>query len=255
MRKIWIILAGILVVGVGLVVATQLPKAPAADESETIKNTVVEFGTKLKNVSLLADQEVVAADMDTHYAAYVSPDLLTLWKNGAESRLGRHTSSPWPDRIEVVEVVAEQDATYTVEGNIIEITNADDPLHGVFAVQPVTLTVEKINGRWMIVASEKGAYSQVPQQETVVGFWECVPHKQGETPTEECMTGIAKDQSDGHLILSFAVYEPQAPEFNPGDKVRATGVVVPANQLSAMQWQKYDIDGVMQVTSIEAVEE
>lgn len=243
----------ILAVGIVLFTAAQYVKAPAPDASEEVRGAVIEFGTKLTAVSLFASAAEVAAAMDRHYSGYVSTDLLTYWKSGGESRLGRYTSSPSPDRIEVVEVARQRDETYKVEANIIETTSADDPLHGVAAVQPVTLILEKIGGKWLIVSAEKGAYSQIPHQETRTGIWECVPHKPGVPPTEECAIGIALDQSNGHIIFDLSIYQAEASSFSAGDHVRVSGVVVPANQLSTNQWQKYDIDGIMRVTSIEKI--
>ena len=95
--------------------------------------------------------------------------------------------------------------------------------------------------------------NQIPQHETRQGFWECVPHKPGVPPTEECATGIALDQSDGHIILDLSLYQAGAWTFSAGDHVRVSGVFVPANQLSTNHWQKYDIDGIMQVTSLEKI--
>lgn len=248
------ILALFLIVGIGAFAMTQYADAPTTDETDSdVRNSVIEFGTKLQMVPLLADEATVSAAMDAHYAEYVAPDLLSKWKNGDESRLGRYTSSPWPHRIEVVEVVSQVDGSYKVEGNIVEVTSSDDPLRSAAAVQPITLILKKSGDRWLITSSTKGVYSQIPHHETRVGFWECVPHKPGVPPTEECVQGIALDQSDGHLILSFQVYEAEIPELSAGDKVRVSGVVVSANQLSTMQWQKYDIDGIMQVTSIEKI--
>jgi len=254
MKKALLILLSISIGGAILFAASQYVKAPAPDESEAVRDSVIEFGTKLKMVSLLATDEHVAAAMDAQYAEYVSPELLTYWKSGGSSRLGRLTSSPSPDRIEVTEVTRQLDNTYTVEGTIIETTSADDPLYSVAATQPVRLVLEKIDGKWLIVSAEKGAYSQIPHQETRTGVWECVPHKPGVPPTEECITGIAKDASDGHLILDLSIYQAQVGiDFSAGDHVKVTGVLVPANQLSTNQWQKYDIDGIMQVTSIEKI--
>ncbi len=251
MKKVLTVLASILVVGLVLVVTSQYVKAPTPDATEDVTDAVVEFGTKLQMVSLLAPAAEVAAAMDAHYKNYVSAELLTYWKSGADSRLGRYTSSPFPQRIEVVEVVRQPDNTYKVEGNIIEITSADDPLRNVAAVQPVTLILEKIGGKWLVVSAAKGSYSQIPHHETRAGIWECTPHKPGVLPTEECMTGIAIDQSDGHLMLDLSLYQAEAGAFSAGDHVRVSGVIVPANQLSTNQWQKYDIDGIMRVTSIE----
>jgi hypothetical protein len=93
----------------------------------------------------------------------------------------------------------------------------------------------------------------VPQRVTVTGFWECVPKKPGYPKTEECLWGIAKDQSDGHVVVNTQLMARTFDGYNPGTKVRAEGVLTPANALSSDHWQQYDIDGILSATTIEKI--
>jgi hypothetical protein len=93
----------------------------------------------------------------------------------------------------------------------------------------------------------------VPQRVTVVGFWECVPKKPGYPKTEECLWGIAKDQSDGHVVVNTQLMSRTPVEYAVGTKVRAEGVLTPANTLSSDRWQQYDIDGILSATVIEQI--
>lgn len=227
---------------------------PVSSEIDTaIRNRIVEFGTKLKNVSLLMNPEGVRSQMQTHYSPYLTAELLTAWQNDPGQALGRKTSSPWPDRIDVVEVVRQTDSLYKVEGNIIEVTSADKPNEPA-GVLPVSLVVSNQNGVWLISKIEKGSYSELPQRVSKVGFWECLPHKNTSGPqTTECAFGIAIDQSDAHYAISMNLLESGPVNFATGTKIKVEGVLVPANQLSTDIWQKYPIDGIIEVTSIQEV--
>lgn len=221
-----------------------------ADDA-AIRAMVTEFGGQMQKVSLLAPETQRKAEMGLYYAAYVSPGLLAAWyPEGAEGALGRYTSSPWPERIEVVSVTAAGNTAATVEANVIEVANTASSTQ-LAAVYPVTFTVKKEGNQWKIAAAQKGAYSEVPQRRAITGLWECLPHKNQTGPqTTECAFGIAVDQSDGHYAVNTSLMSTYPVDFATGTHVRIEGIVVPANQLSSDGWQKYDIDGVISATTI-----
>jgi hypothetical protein len=255
MQKNWIWATGLLVVALGAAVALGYfkPAPPTTSVSNAddmaVRTFVIEFASKFKNVSLLADD--VSDQLAKEYSTYVSPELLAKWQSKEESAPGRYTSSPWPDRIEVVEVVPESPGTYRVEGNVIEIANVDTPMEPV-AIYPLTLQVKKEGNGFKVIALSKGAYSEIPHRQTIVGYWECLPHKDTAGPqTTECAFGIAVDQSDGHFAVNTSLMSTYPVDFPTGTKVRVSGVVTPANQLSSIQ--KYDIDGIINATMIEKI--
>jgi hypothetical protein len=106
-----------------------------------------------------------------------------------------------------------------------------------------------------VVGEETPATSspaQPPQNQTIVGYWECLPHKNTTGPqTMECAFGIAVDQSDGHFGIDTSLMSTYPVDFPTGTRVRVTGVVTPVNQLSSVQ--KYDIDGIIRATVIEKI--
>ncbi len=222
-----------------------------ADETE-VRSLVNEFGKKLQLVTLLASGEERKAAMDAAYGAYVAPELLTKWYPEGEVALGRHSSSPWPDRIDIVEV-RPVDGNFVVEANVIEVANDVSGSTTAAAVYPITLSLEKRDGEWRIVKMEKGSYSTLPTRQSIVGFWECLPPKDKNGPhTMECAFGIAVDQSDGHYAVDTALMATYPVDFPMGTKVRVTGVVTPVQNMSSIQ--KYDIDGIISATTIEKVE-
>jgi hypothetical protein len=219
-------------------------------EDAAVRQVVTEFGLRLKMVPLLAPTPVRQAAMEEHYSAYVAPELLSQWFPEGAPALGRYASSPWPEKIDIVEV-REVGGNFVVEANVIEMANAEAGTQ-LAAVQPVTLSLEKRDGRWLIVKMEKGAYSELPQRRTIIGYWECLPHRDRTGPqTMECAFGIAVDQSDGHYAVNTSLMSTYPVDFPTGTRVRVTGIVTPVEQLSSIQ--KYDIDGIISATEIEKI--
>ena len=119
--------------------------------SETaVQELVTQFGGKLQMVSLLAPEDVLRESLDENYGGLVSPALLEKWMEEPTAAPGRLVSSPWPDRIEIAGATKISDEEYEVEGHIIEVTSVEKEGGGVAAKKPITLTVIKIEGKWVI---------------------------------------------------------------------------------------------------------
>lgn len=254
-RNAAIAIVALIVLGAGALYLTKDAAAPGGSVSNEremgMRAVVTEFGQRMKNVSLLAPD--VSAQIAAQYAGLVAPELLAVWQADSSKAPGRYSSSPWPDRIEIVSIEQiGEGLLYRVEGNVIEVTSTEmaEDQKEVAAVQPISFMVEGRDGEWLIVEAERGSYSQLPQRQTVVGYWECLPKKGPGPHTMECAFGIALDQSDGHMAVNTMLMSTYPVDYAVGTKVRIEGVVVPANQLSAAQWQSYDIDGIINATTI-----
>ncbi len=94
--------------------------------------------------------------MEKVYGSYLTPELLKQWQNNPDTALGRQTSSPYPDHISIDEIIKNEDGSYTVTADIIEMTS--NPQDHFFNAQPVTLTVININNEWRISATEIGKH-------------------------------------------------------------------------------------------------
>jgi hypothetical protein len=251
-----VILIILLIIASGLIVVFHPTSAPTVSnepvsnvEDMAVRAVVTAFGSKMQQVSLLASTTGRTAAMNSAYSQYVAPELLTKWYPEGPEAFGRYTSSPWPERINVQEVQIQGNRA-VVQGVVIEVTSTEVNTGNAAATYPVTLTLEKRNNVWIITDATKGAYSQIPHSQIITGTWECLPHKDTSgTQTMECAFGIAADQSDGHYAVNTSLMSTTFVDYPTGTKVRVTGVVVPADQLSSVQ--KYDIDGVINATTIE----
>lgn len=150
--KILLIIFGAVVLA-GIFYLAQLkffiPKADAA-EAQAVRNTVENFGNALKNVSVLSP--TAAQDINTSYNNFVAPTLLSRWENDPSKAPGRFTSSPWPDRIEVVGVNKLPGNSYEVSGNVVEMTSQEAANGGNAGEYPIIAEVIRINNKWLIAS-------------------------------------------------------------------------------------------------------
>jgi hypothetical protein len=112
-------------------------------EEAAAKETVVGFGRALKNVSLLSP--AAGEDIETNYRDFLDPALLAQWKADPSKALGRTTSSPWPESIEIGSISRFGSGAYDVNGKIIDMTNA-----GMAGSRAVQIGVVKFGDRWLI---------------------------------------------------------------------------------------------------------
>ncbi|MCX6820213.1 MAG: hypothetical protein NT019_02975 [Candidatus Adlerbacteria bacterium] len=189
----------------------------------------------------------------THYTPPASTTVSNADDSAIRAVVEDYSKTLGEGRLDIVSVTPRASGrafeSYQVEANMIVMdvsqANGEVPV----GVQPLSLTVEKQGSAWVVTAFTKGAYSELPHSQTIVGFWECLPHKNTSGPqTTECAFGIARDQSDGHYAIDTSLMSTYPVDFATGTKVQVTGIVTPANQLSSVQ--KYDIDGVIRATSI-----
>jgi hypothetical protein len=118
-----------------------------ADEIQ-VRELVEGFGAQLQTVSLLSPY--AAKEIDEAYSEYVTEDLLEKWMADPSNAPGRRVSSPWPDRIDITELVRENDTAYIVQANVIEVTSMEKTGGGAAATIPVRIVVKRVNGQWLI---------------------------------------------------------------------------------------------------------
>jgi hypothetical protein len=131
------------------------------NEKEIVVSIVKDFGSKLKNVPLLASKDVLRKSMEENYTDLVSDPLIEKWIYDPLNAPGRLTSSPWPDRIDILSTKKISKDTYQVNGEIIEVTSVEKINGGIAAKRPITLILKKINNKWMIYDVTLGSYRKI----------------------------------------------------------------------------------------------
>ena len=141
-------------------------------EYENIMNFVESFGQKLKYVSLQSEDEQIDEDIKNYYSNYLTSELLNKWLNNHEIVLGRLSSSPWPEKIEVLSILELTRDSYILKGNLIEVTSTD-----LTQKAGISLIIKKVNGSWLIDNIFYTVYDQV-KNETVVDDYSIIVDNQ-----------------------------------------------------------------------------
>lgn len=89
--------------------------------------------------------------------------------------------------------------------------------------------------------------SDVPYEATLEGEVICLPHKDTSGPqTLECAIGLKTDQNDYYSLDANAINQPP---YTNGQRIRAKGIITPAEMLSTDQWRKYNMKGIFSLRS------
>ena len=194
-----------------------LPSAPdqQADSDEAaVMKLVSDFGSKLKNVSLLAPAEAVKNSLQENYGGLASPALLAKWQNDPDNAPGRAASSPWPERIDITVVEKLSDSSYEIKGEIITMTSVEMVNGGVAGKKPVILEAEKIDNRWLITSYEYEDAAVYSNGE--YGFTFSLPESwQGYSIIAENWEGIDPESSTKENGPLISIRHPQWTEQNP----------------------------------------
>lgn len=119
-------------------------------DKKAVQDLVLEFGSKIQMVSLLAPEEMVKKSIVENYKDLVTSSLLEKWQKDIQNAPGRLTSSPYPDHIEILSIEKLSDDSYAVKGAIVELTSIDQHNGGFTSKQPITLIVKDMNNIWLI---------------------------------------------------------------------------------------------------------
>ena len=148
------------------------PQQTDVSDDVVVASLVESFGRKLQTVSLQAPRDIVSTSIQ-NYGDFVSPALLAEWLRNPQNAPGRVLSSPWPDRIEILNTKKLSEHAYEVKGKIIEMTSVERANGGAAAKRPITLVVEKIGNRWFICSTTLDTYEEtnsIVYRNTQYGF-------------------------------------------------------------------------------------
>ncbi|HYK73480.1 MAG TPA: hypothetical protein VEV44_10260 [Pseudoneobacillus sp.] len=172
---------------------------------KVVTELVMEFCQTLQKVSLSASQEIVNKSIQENYKDFVSPTLLSKWMKDTQNAPGRLTSSPWPDRIELVSIEKLSNDAYKVKGEIMEVTSTEKADGGFAAKRPITLVVKKNNQLWLIDDVTIGAYEEIDNivyQNSQYGFNFSLPVSwQDYKIVTEKWEGLANSGSQGEKVV------------------------------------------------------
>jgi len=115
-----------------------------------VSTLVTSFGQVMKNVPLSGTKDIANQAMDQNYSQYLTAALLVSWKDDPTKAVGRLTSSPWPDHVEINTLAAKSDGSYVVDGVVVEMTSEEIAHGGDAGREPIRFTVVDVDGHWLI---------------------------------------------------------------------------------------------------------
>jgi len=191
----------------------------AKSDEELVKNLIEEFGSKLKMVSLLAPEDILRKSMQDNYGGLVTQELIEKWLQDPINAPGRLTSSPWPDRIEIISMERLSQDSFKVEGVIAEITANEE----IAAKRPIVLTVKKINDKWLIVDVILEPYDEnnsISYKNTEYGFSFTLPESwEGYKIINDQWEGLSTNDSQGEKVVEkgpmISIRHPKWTDENP----------------------------------------
>jgi len=147
---IGIVLLLVISVGEYFLLKPSTTTPPSAADINAIYQVVGEFGARLKDVVITtSDQDVITA-VDFNLKQLITDRLYQVFVQDKIRIPGRYVSSPWPERIEINSIQMLDSGSYTVHGSQVVMTD-DTVAHGGNAgEEPITLTLKKVSGVWLI---------------------------------------------------------------------------------------------------------
>jgi hypothetical protein len=141
-------------------VTEEKPEEPGTEEEnlKAIEKLIDQLGQKLKNVSLSSPPDILKDHLEENYKGLISGELIQKWADNPSQGLGRQTSSPWPDRIEIDQIKKVGPGHYLLTGQVIEVTSVEVSQGGYSGKYPVDLTVTLQEGQWLVTGFNRGPY-------------------------------------------------------------------------------------------------
>jgi hypothetical protein len=96
----------------------------------------------------------------------------------------------------------------------------------------------------------------ISRTKTIQGTLICLPNKNAKGPqTTECAYGLKAANGDNYAVTidSSSYLSPELEQPKAGMHLEVTGLVVPIEAISSDIWFKYDIKGIIQVSSIKKI--
>lgn len=157
-----LVVVAVIVIGALVACGGSTAAELTAEEKAQITELLDNFGRELTNVTIIDPENVVAEQIKEHYTPYLTSNLLSKWVLDPSLAMGRTTSSPWPDRIEVDSMEKVDNDRIKVQGYVVWVASGGQNGVEVTATVPAVFFVKKDSstGKFLIdnVLSNKYAF-------------------------------------------------------------------------------------------------
>jgi len=216
----------------------------STSEVEAVENIVKNFGANLKMVSLLAPEDILRESMEEYYGEFISEALMEKWINEPSKALGRFTSSPWPERIDIMDIVKTSDGEYRVEGEVVEVTSANDNQSAI--KYSVTLIVKSEDNKWIIddaIMDENDDESKVVYKNDKYGFEFSLPSTwKGYSIVEDKWEGNPLTDSANKGNISGPVIKIRHPKWTETSKRQDIPIMIfTVEQWNSLQKEEFSV--------------
>ena len=145
MKKVLISILLIFAILVGGVFIWYLGENKIMSKSERAEVTalVENFGSKMKDVSLSSPKNIIISEMKSAYSPFISKSLMDSWEQDPSEIIGRLTSSPWPEKIEIDSIEKLDKYKIDVKGKIVYVASGNGKLVET-GKTPIELTIRKV---------------------------------------------------------------------------------------------------------------
>lgn len=222
-------------------------------KEKAVSSVVEKFGSKLQNVSLMSPKDVLVKSIEENYRDLVSPELLSKWMNEPQNAPGRLLSSPWPDRIEILDLEKISETEYKVNGEIIEITSTEKTNGGIAGKQPISVLVKAIEEQWVIDDITLGAIEETSVSEnedalvyenTEYGFSFPLPSSwENFTIVSDKWEGLSLEASQNGKVIEtgpiISIRHPQWTAENPRQDIPI--MIFTLNQWESLQKEEFAV--------------
>jgi beta-lactamase regulating signal transducer with metallopeptidase domain len=118
-----VVIIAVLVVGSIVTYGSNQPKPITAEEKTEITTLLNNFADTFTKVVLIDPEDQVISEIKQYYSPYLTDNLLAKWEFDPSEALGRVTSSPWPDQIEIISMDKLDGQTVKVKGYILWVSS------------------------------------------------------------------------------------------------------------------------------------
>jgi len=118
-----LVVVAVIVIGALVACGGSTAAELTAEEKAQITELLDNFGRELTNVTIIDPENVVAEQIKEHYTPYLTSNLLSKWVLDPSLAMGRTTSSPWPDRIEVDSMEKVDSDRIKVQGYVVWVAS------------------------------------------------------------------------------------------------------------------------------------
>jgi len=200
-----LVVVAVIVIGALVACGGSTAAELTAEEKAQITELLDNFGRELTNVTIIDPENVVAEQIKEHYTPYLTSNLLSKWVLDPSLAMGRTTSSPWPDRIEVDSMEKVDNDRIKVQGYVVWVASGGQNGVEVTATVPAVFFVKKDSstGKFLIDNAFSNKYAFYDTEELTKMLQSVLPEAGSQSEPFIVATWPVIDGSEKEIALAY----------------------------------------------------